>query len=657
MVQEVDRPFSQPERTERRSFVTARNVLNQTKLDIMSSSPVLRQQSQKQIRSDFRRMKSEHNIQQPEPKLSEVMSLLHLSKKGVENKDPGEAGQKPSLQPGGSRLPVLAKSLKLQAPAVFKESHSKWEEKPLAGKTKKKACTRPVPFNFSQRRTTRRGTENSESLTAPQTRTQGNGPEHSSFKTPSNHQDLVKNSGKSLGKMVVNATHISRQPSLKLKTLAHLKNSTSTSGKMANQNVGITSYQAHLHPEVALDVPKTSAAHQTVSLTTQASCSNPLKEKSENCQPDHAVLLNLLRNGGVGHSSQPVVTPKHSTQYNYLPQRVSVKKTQQKEGAFAGPVRSVAFSPDAAALRSILQNEGVKDAMSRNSVCPPGRGTSIYTAQRVPVKKSCPDSTSCTNAAFKETAKTKWTPQRVRSTKYQPMSAMKWYPSLCSTVGHASCKRIVHPCQKEVVQKLFDDPEDDQITTGTDIKPSAKSEQISVPSSSNEPPREQKAETGRRNGDDDDEEDVERTKTFLYAPPRESVIFFSTGKKLIRAPRFENQEASAQQDQVLSEQKKFTSAQSDVSEPTHPSNSVVQRLRSDFVTQKPCYLNPAVAMLRKRYPPLEELRMDEEVATYTSVSVSGASEFVHPRCGNPLASVLHFEESMTFVPIDSQHEG
>ncbi|XP_043983676.1 uncharacterized protein LOC122837401 isoform X1 [Gambusia affinis] len=621
----------------------------------MSSSPVLCQQSQNKIRSDFLRMKSEHNIQQPEPKLSEVLSSLHLSKKGVENKDPGEAGRRPFLQPGGSRLPVLAKSLKLQAPPVFKESHSKWEEKPLAGKTKKKACTRPVPFNFSQRRTTRRGTENSEPLTAPQSRTQGNQPEQSSFKTPSKHQDLVKNSGKSLGKTVVNAAHISRQPGPKLKTLAHLKNP--TSGKMANQNVSITSDQAHLHPDVSLDVPKTSAAHQTVSLTTQASCSNPLNEKSENCQPDHAVLLNIRRNECVGRATQPVVTPKHSKQYNYLPQRVSVKKTQQKEGTFAGPVRSVTFSPDAAALWSILQNEGVKDAMSRSSVCPPGRGTSIYTAQRVPVKKSCPDSTNSTKAAAsKEAAKTKWTPQRVRSTKHQPMSAMKWYPSPCGTVGHASYKRNIHPCQEEVVQKLFDDPEDDRITASTDNNPSAKSEHISAPSSSNKPSREEKAETGRRNGDND-EEDVEKMKTFLHAPPRESVIFFSTGKKLIRGPRFENQEASARPDQVLSGQKKFTTAQSDVSEPTHQKDSVVQRLRSDFVPQKPCSLNPAVAMLRKRFPPLEELRIDEEVATYTSVSVPGASEFVRPRCGNPLASVLHFEESMRFVPIDSQHQG
>lgn len=54
-----------------------------------------------------------------------------------------------------------------------------------------------------------------------------------------------------------------------------------------------------------------------------------------------------------------------------------------------------------------------------------------------------------------------------------------------------------------------------------------------------------------------------------------------------------------------------------------------------------------MAMLRKRFPPLEELRMDEEVATYTAVSVPAALGFIppRPRCGNPLASILHFEES------------
>lgn len=99
---------------------------------------------------------------------------------------------------------------------------------------------------------------------------------------------------------------------------------------------------------------------------------------------------------------------------------------------FSGSVRSMQFSPDPAALKSILLNEGVKagrpvGATPRNSVCPSGRGTSIYTvcsfwmyshicaassclislhhkqkhifiyfcfqAQRVPVRKNCAEAT------------------------------------------------------------------------------------------------------------------------------------------------------------------------------------------------------------------------------------------------------------------------
>lgn len=68
---------------------------------------------------------------------------------------------------------------------------------------------------------------------------------------------------------------------------------------------------------------------------------------------------------------------------------------------------------------------------------------------------------------------------------------------------------------------------------------------------------------------------------------------------------------------------------------------------SDFPGQKSGSLSSAVAMLRKRLPPLEDLRLDEEVATYTSVCLSASTGLVppRPRCGNPLAAMLHFEES------------
>ncbi|XP_047230844.1 uncharacterized protein LOC124873809 isoform X2 [Girardinichthys multiradiatus] len=655
-VQEVDRPFFYGKKE------LDEGTLNQhkTSVSIMNSSSVLHQQSQNKIRSEFRRMKNDYNIKQAEPKLSKVMSSLHLSNKAGENKDPAESGRKPPLQPSGSRLPVLAKSLKLQASSEFKHCH-KWEEKPLAGKAKKKKpCTRPIPFNFSQTKSTKRAVENREPLTVPQSRIHANQSDHSACKArPNKHRDVLKNSRDSL-KDLGKSDGISGQPSPKLKTSAPLNNLLSTSGNTVTRNVSMSAAWAHLRPEVSSNLlagkepSKTSLADQTALLTTQTSRLKLLN--GENFQTDHVALLSILRNEVMGHASQ--LTPKHSKPYNYLPQRVSIMKSQQKDGPTAGPMR---FSPDAAALQSILQNEGVKaagtmGATPRNSVCPSGRGTSIYTAQRVPVKKRCAESTCRPVAALKETAQTKWTPQRIRDTKHQPMSAMKWHQSSYGTLGHRSCKSNIQPRQEEVVQRLFDDPEDEQSAAGTDKDPSKQTEQIPVPAFTNKPPSEEKAEAERCNSDDDDDEEGD-LQSFRQAPPRESVIFFSTGKKLIRAPRFENLEGSELQDQndpVSSDQRKFKTAHSDPSELTHQINSAVHHLHKYVTTQKACSLNPAVAMIRKRFPPLEELRMDEEVATYTSVSVPAASWSVPSRscCGNPVASILHFEESTRFVPID-----
>lgn len=51
---------------------------------------------------------------------------------------------------------------------------------------------------------------------------------------------------------------------------------------------------------------------------------------------------------------------------------------------FAGFMKSEPFSPDSAALQSILQNEGLKaggclGATPQNAIRPSGRGTSVYT--------------------------------------------------------------------------------------------------------------------------------------------------------------------------------------------------------------------------------------------------------------------------------------
>lgn len=61
---------------------------------------------------------------------------------------------------------------------------------------------------------------------------------------------------------------------------------------------------------------------------------------------------------------------------------------------------------------------------------------------------------------------------------------------------------------------------------------------------------------------------------FIQSIQRESVIFFSTGKKLLRAPRFEHPESSAHHEQhgeVSSEERKVLPAHEEASSVSGPS--------------------------------------------------------------------------------------
>nr|XP_019944274.1 PREDICTED: tastin isoform X1 [Paralichthys olivaceus] len=649
----------------------------------MDSPSVLRQQSQNKIHSDFLRMKNEHNKILVNQKPSKPVSAPHLSKQDNENKDPGrsDTGRKAAVRPAVSRLPVLAKSLHLQTPIDFRQSHCRWEEKPLAGKAKKKKpCTRPVPFNLSQ-------PKSSTTSENPQPGAHAVQPEINVGKVrlrtqninskPTKHSSMssihVDSTHKSHGKATDKISHLSgqSQPPSTFKTSATLSNPRSAFHNNAlHQNSADPCAQSALSAETCLenmnrlslkDPTKSSYAAQNTQLTTQVKSSK--SSTGENFQPDHAAFLSILRNEGVSTTALGSATPQ-SKQYNCLPLRVSIMKSRSKAAATTGLEKLVQFSPDTAALQSILQNQGVNagglvGATPGKSVCPSGRGTSIYTAQRVPIRKNLTEATGGPVVALKETPQRKWTPQRIRDTRHQPISAMKWHLSTqqspyTNTPGLRSCKTNLQPHQEEIVQRLFDDQEEQN----TDKDPETQTEQLPVQALSTKPHCEEKGESSRTNSSEDDEEQrVAGVKLFLQAPQRESVIFFSTCKKLVRAPLFEK--SSSDQDQhvpVSSEQRNVLplhEVMSSVSEPTCQINASVQSLRRDLIAQKTHNLSPVVALLRKRLPPLEELRMDEEVATYTSVSVPAAPGFVppRPRCRNPLASVLHFEESSRFVPI------
>ncbi|XP_076028166.1 uncharacterized protein troap [Genypterus blacodes] len=634
-----------------------------------SSSSVLRQHSHNKIRSEHMRTKNEHNKMPADPKPPKHTTSVSLRPSGdIENRDPGsssEAGRPASVRPGISRLPVLAKSLRLQTPSDFPQSLHRWEEKPLTGKAKtKKPCTRPVPFNLSQPKSARTASVNQTGRVRPQPRTHTTAhlernacsthpkTKHINAK-PSHPPTVFNNNGgatkvhQSEGKAPEHSLHLSGQPvpSRTFTTSALLSNPLPSSfpdpplRRPSAQPDGAQSCLAHMDLLTLKDTSNKSEAGCSVQTTTQGHSSKGSAGTGELFQPSHAALLSLLRNEGVSESCKP---------YNYQPQRVSVMKSRHHVGPTAGAPKSAQFSPDAVALQSILQNEGLKPlgATPRASVCPSGRGTSIYTAQRVPVRKNAAETAGGPVAAASKTPLKKWSPQRVPNTRHQPMSSRKWTLSAHRSpfVG-TPASRIrnvdLKPHKEEIVQRLFYDQEEEQKTNVPDEDAETRAERRPGPASAIEFQCEEKGGVAHSEEEDEDE-DEEREQPFIQASQRESVIFFSTGKKLMRAPRFETQESSAPPEPHTERNQLQEESQI---------NPRIPNLHRDHFVQKSSTLNPAVALLRKRLPQLEELRLDEEVATYISLSVSGAPP-PGPRCGNPLASILHFEDSTRFVPID-----
>ncbi|XP_045549263.1 uncharacterized protein isoform X2 [Salmo salar] len=793
----------------------------------MDSSPILRQHSRNKILNNHSRMKINRMTADPKPGSKHPSAPHpckhpsvphgHHSKRGTENKVPAATSDKdpkPPVRPLGiSRLPVLAKSLPLQTPSDFTQSHKRWEENSLAGKAKrKKPNTKPVPFNFTHPRANRMGAKNQRRpLVAQTTQPENTFSAAASPKTrptttaklpssvPQTHNKArTKSTVELAARLPTLAQHLAARkegPGLACilshhdgeEWKTHLPQATSAATSMSlsqrqkpkaqsssdNPFHGSGSGQLGLsRPPISFGpgsgLSSTAFSFSSDSSTTSAkptalsteACRGHLdtlsiKDLSEPGQllsstagrveafsSDPFALRSILQNIGVNAAGASMSSRPSTKAYNNMPQRVSIMKSQQKTAPSAGPVRSVQFSPEPSALNSILQNEGVtyplqpqrvsvmkshqKTAASagpgrsvpftpdptalssilqnegvmaggmlgatpqRTSVCPSGRGTSIYTAQRVPVTKSC---TEASGGPLVMPVGQKWTPQRVPDTRHQPMSMGRHLsahrtpyacsPRLWGLQGH---NRDLETHKEEVVQRLFmetDQEDEDRIDN-----------------------RELVEDPAETRADKDQEEEEEQNnkgrgpQTFFQAPHRESVIFFSTGKKLLRAAPAQEQESpvagflerggplerSGPLEKCWPEAR--ASAQGTVLElllhPVRPSSgpetlsrvataaiaSGLTRLakpsafvplshpRGSIIIPKSGALSSAAALLRLRLPPLQELRLDEEVATYTTTSpappcssIATSSWPVQTRCGNPVAAALYLQDYTSFRSI------
>uniref|UniRef100_A0A671MEK8 Uncharacterized LOC107681975 n=1 Tax=Sinocyclocheilus anshuiensis TaxID=1608454 RepID=A0A671MEK8_9TELE len=379
--------------------------------------------------------------------------------------------------------------------------------------------------------------------------------------------------------------------------------------------------------------------------------------------PDPSALRSILQSDGsrlgehVGATPRASACPTGRGTSVYSAQRVPAKKTQKEAPAEAkSPTGSaVSFSPDPAALRSILLNEGVRagGATPRASTCPTGRGTSIYSAQRVPVKKNKPEAVAAATSSqcAVRTPVMKWTPQRVAKSKPQSMRKLCTTQKMSSLRGSPGLRESHDPstgllvCQKgkDVVQRLFEDQEqmdNDQI--GQDDLQLLNSHQTTEAQSTIQ-------ENSDSNHCHTENEGKKTVQPFIQAAHRGSVIVFSSSQRLGSDRSLKNPGISAPLQLCLGQ---FTSHNALPQQPDQSKESQINPsldLPKQSQSKAPAVKqSTAMSALRRRHTPLEEMFLDEECAAYTSRLLSCP---LQPRCGNPVAATLLFQDSTCFLPI------
>ncbi|XP_061549303.1 uncharacterized protein troap isoform X3 [Phycodurus eques] len=633
----------------------------------MDGSPVLRVQRQDEISAYLRRVNNEKNRITPVPKNSKPVPVPapKFPTRDSEDQDPG---RKPPVRP--SRIPVLVKSLRHST--AFHAAQ--WEQRLLAGKAKKaKSCTRSTPFNMSRHKSLTIDVTSQPKSGAHSVQSENN----FCIKTPKAKENPLKcpavlKSTVAAAKENCRSHGMDPGPfeTLKTENVTHQKSSSSSSSSVCLDKM------THLSLKDPIDISNPSGNAQdnlssdpcaTTSVcckessknscqceegggTLHAPCVPDLKthdfyrhDKAMEFQPNPSSLLNILRHEDVCICSQSNATPR-SQSYAMFPQRVSVAKTLQKAAASqsdgvkaAGPMRASAqkpsfrdvffdtpqrlpikkspaasdaeFQTDPSSLLSILHNRGV--CISSQSTATPRSQSYAMFPQRVSVAKSHQKAAASQNKGVKGTGPVRVTPQK---------------PFGRGTVFGT-----------QVVQTLFVDQEDGQCPDNREKK---------LPVLQALPIKSHCEDKGKMSDIQGNQEArmIEEAQQSIPTLQRESVIFFSTGKKQLHFEKHESLTCQEGPSQDLSDVEDVCELVSCIK----PARHSLQGDQKAFVT------NTALALLPKRLLPLEDLRLDHEIAFYTSHSIADAPRFLpsQPRCRDPVASLRHFEESTIFFPLN-----
>ncbi|KAJ8397041.1 hypothetical protein AAFF_G00010950 [Aldrovandia affinis] len=633
----------------------------------MASTQTIRQHDQNRVRPEDTQ-NAKHLVHGASAVCSRPPNTSSAFQREAENQDPSIRHGKGTIA-GTSRLPVLARAQPLQPQNGFTNTHRKWEKSFQKGKAqKKKPCTKLVPFNLSQPRFSR-------VETASQQKTQPTNvgttklicsnasqparplPKHGSTVPPvtlpvtaplttlpviAPHTALPVIAP--LTTLPVTATHTALPVTAPLITLPVTAPQTTLpqadSSPVAVQSGHFGTASGQSSPPGAPSTSGFQSRHQEQVYATpqREACIRPATA-STNMQfyPDPAALNSILQNEGViaggplGATPRGSICPTGRGTSVYLPQRVSVLKS--RPGPDVGAGGAVQFSPDPVALRTILQNEGLKAG---------GRGTSVYLPQRVPVTKEKYEATAVsTGTALSQTPALRWTPQRVRSTRPQSMRRcfsvhrtpqFLGSPVLRGLLGHG--KEAGPHKEEPVVQKLFEEAEQEELMKAglgeERVMNKQKDHPVSLQPESGLSLSVSKG--GAEKGNDRlGKEESGCSWPSVPPPHRESVIVFSSAKNVVAT-------ATAQQIHPAPHPDSFLSLRP----------LPVPQPHGGIIQWVPHLLSGGLSY--RRPPRLEECLLDEECAVYTSCPQTSPA---HPRCANPVASLLLLQDPTGFIPIYS----
>ncbi|KAJ8258177.1 hypothetical protein GJAV_G00194020 [Gymnothorax javanicus] len=655
----------------------------------MASTQTLRQHNQNQARPEEIRNAKRHVHG------ATALGTKHFaSKQETENQDPSSRNAAKATavgrHVGTSRLPVLARSQHLQPQTGLTYGLQKREQDLQKGRAlKKKPCTKPVPFNLSKPRASRAATSSqSASQSAAAVATKSICPNASKQLQPpgstaSTNKQLAVTTTHTMhsvtapraslpvtaprASLPVTAPHASLPVTAPHASLSH--NRVPSAAALAGHICPAGSQSADSQQTVNNAAFQSGPRSVLKNVPNRDACVRPAgRVHHVKFSPDPAALDSILKNEGVKAKGLLGATPKSSVcpagreTSLYMPQRVSVLRTRPRPPGPPG-AGAAHFSPDPAALGSILRNEGVEvegppGATPRGSLCPTGRGTSVYMPQRIPVSKA-PSETAGAAAGLGpgQTPAVKGTPQRVPNTR--PQSAMRRLATNRTPILRGSpvlrrlseVERELGSHKEPVVQKLFEEA-DPTVESNADLREGRVTDGLKDQPVSLQPGGEEDSGSG---GSVTDRRG--HVQPFIPPPQRESVIVFSSAKKLITAASLQQScPAPSDSDRIpllhpLSTPRSAVPANHSVSSETLPAPLPCLSTAKGGVIQRVPQLCSGGPGVRRRPPPLEECLLDEECASLTS-RPSASISTAHLRCGDPVSSVLLLQTSSCFVPID-----